>query len=186
MTPSLQNVVRPEITRVWAMPNADTFSIPDIGAFVQRHIMGLECVVDPFARNKRLARWTNDINPATQAEYHMEARDFLRMLVDKGVKADAVIFDPPYSPRQVSECYAAAGLTPTMKDTQTAKMKKECRDLIRQIVKRGGKVLTFGWNTVGMGPDWITEELMLVCHGGDHNDTICLAERHDTRQGVLW
>ena len=173
-------------SREWAMPNADTFSIPIIGQFVARHIQGLETVVDPFARNKRLAKWTNDINPDTQAEYHMEARDFMRMLVEKGVKADAVIFDPPYSPRQVSECYAAIGLTPTMKDTQTANMKKECRDLMRQIVKRGGKVLTFGWNTVGMGPDWITEEIMMVCHGGDHNDTICLAEIHDTRQGVLF
>jgi len=37
-----------------------------------------------------------------------------------------------------------------------------------------------------MGPEWITEEIMMVCHGGDHNDTICLAERHDTRQGVLF
>jgi hypothetical protein len=175
-----------QFSRKWAMPNADTFSIPIIGQFVTRHIQGLETVVDPFARNKRIAKWTNDINPDTQAEYHMEARDFLQMLIEKGIKADALIFDPPYSPRQVQECYAAAGLTPTMKDTQTARMKKECRDLMRQIVKRGGKVLSFGWNTVGMGPGWITEEIMLVCHGGDHNDTICLAERHDTRQGVLF
>jgi hypothetical protein len=58
--------------------------------------------------------------------------------------------------------------------------------LMRQLVKRGGKVLSFGWNTVGMGTDWTIEEIMLVCHGGDHNDTICLAERHDTRQGILF
>lgn len=168
------------------MPNMETFSIPAIGQFVYRHIKGLETVVDPFARNKRIGSWTNDINPDTKAEYHMDARDFMRMLIQKRVRADAVVFDPPYSPRQVSECYASIGLTTTMKDTQTANMKKECRDLMRHIVKRGGKVLTFGWNTVGMGKEWITDEIMLVCHGGDHNDTICMAETHDTRQGVLF
>ena len=173
-------------SRTWAMPNSDTFGVPAIGEFVARHIAGLETVVDPFARNKRLAMWTNDINPSTSAEYHMEARAFLAMLIERGVKADAIIFDPPYSPRQVSECYAEAGLTPTMKDTQTANMKKECRELFRKIVKRGGKVLTFGWNTVGMGPGWEMEELLLVCHGGDHNDTICIAEVQNTQQGELF
>jgi hypothetical protein len=29
-------------SREWAMPNADTFSIPIIGQFVARHIQGLE------------------------------------------------------------------------------------------------------------------------------------------------
>jgi hypothetical protein len=73
-----------------------------------------------------------------------------------------------------------------MQDTQTAAMKRECRDLFRQLVRRGGKVLSFGWNTVGMGPGWNTAEIMLVCHGGDHNDTICMADVHDTRQAVLF
>lgn len=40
-------------------------------------------------------------------------------------------------------------------------------------------VLSFGWNTVGMGKKRGFEiiEIMLVCHGGAHNDTICIAER---------
>ena len=73
-----------------------------------------------------------------------------------------------------------------MKDTQPAVLKKEGRNLIRQIIKPGGKVLSFGWNTVGMGPEWTTQEIMLVCHGGDHNDTICMVETHDTVQGELF
>jgi hypothetical protein len=102
-------------------------------------------------------------------------------MVNRGVKADLIIFDPPYSPRQVSEVYSEIGLTATMKDTQTANMKKECRQLMRKLSQPGTIVLSFGWNTVGMGPGWETIETMLVCHGGDHNDTICLAERmmHD-------
>jgi hypothetical protein len=167
----------PIFRRVWAMPNADTFSVPPMGDMVQRYLRGSTVSVDPFARNKRWATYTNDINPATEAEYHMEARDFMREMVANGVKADVVIFDPPYSPRQVSEVYSAIGLTATMKDTQTASMKKECRQLIRQLSKLGTVVLSFGWNSVGMGSGWDTLETLLVCHGGDHNDTICLAER---------
>ncbi len=152
-----------------------------MGDFVRRYMRGSEVSVDPFARNKRWATFTNDINPNTEAEFHLEARVFLTEMVNRGVKADLIIFDPPYSPRQVSEVYSEIGLTATMKDTQTANMKKECRQLMRKLSQPGTIVLSFGWNTVGMGPGWETIETMLVCHGGDHNDTICLAERmmHD-------
>ena len=172
--------------RVWAMPNADTFSVPDMGNMVKKYLRESVVSVDPFARNKRWATHTNDINPNTEAEHHMEARDFLRHLVKEGVKADLVIFDPPYSPRQVSEVYSEIGLTATMKDTQTAAMKKECRTLMRQLCEPGSVVLSFGWNTVGMGKGWHTEEIMLVCHGGDHNDTICMADRMVSKQGDLF
>jgi hypothetical protein len=161
--------------RVWAMPSADTFSVAPIGAFVRRWLRGVS--VDPFARNNQWATYTNDINPNTAAAYHMDAVDFLVMLGEQGVVADVVLFDPPYSPRQVAECYAEAGLTPTMADTQTARFKKEVRTAIRAICRPGSVVLSFGWNTVGMGPLYRTEETLLVCHGGDHNDTICIAER---------
>jgi hypothetical protein len=171
--------------RVWAMPSPDTFSVPPMGDMVARYLRESRVSVDPFARNKRWAKYTNDINPNTLAEYHMEARDFMRLLISKGVIADLVIFDPPYSPRQVSEVYSEIGLTATMIDTQTAKMKKECRDLIRKLSAPGTITLSFGWNSVGMGKGWEMLETMLVCHGGDHNDTICLAERMVNQQSEI-
>ena len=172
--------------RVWAMPSADTFSVPPMGDMVKRYLRESTVSIDPFARNKRWATHTNDMNPNTEAEHHMEARDFMRKMVADGVKADLIIFDPPYSPRQVSEVYSELGLTATMIDTQTARMKKECRILIRQLSEPGTVVLSFGWNSVGMGKGWETLETMLVCHGGDHNDTICLAERMVSNQGDLF
>tara|TARA_R110002126_G_scaffold71673_3_gene179589 strand:- start:1675 stop:2193 length:519 start_codon:yes stop_codon:yes gene_type:complete len=168
------------------MPNADTFTVPDIGNMVKRYLSESSVSVDPFSRNKRWATHTNDINPKTKAEYHLEAREFMRRLVNQGLKADLIIFDPPYSPRQVSEVYSEIGLTATMKDTQTAVMKKECRTLMRQLCEPNSVVLSFGWNTVGMGKGFNTEEIMLVCHGGDHNDTICMADRMVSKQGDLF
>jgi hypothetical protein len=61
---------------------------------------------------------------------------------------------------------------------RTAGWKAE-RDIIQQIVSMNGVVLSFGWNSGGMGNrrGFIIEEILLVCHGGGHNDTICMAER---------
>lgn len=163
-------------SRKWAMPNGDTFSIPVIGEWVQRRLRASKVSVDPFARNKRWATHTNDLNPETAAEHHMEARAFLEMLVKAGVRVDLVLFDPPYSPRQISECYASAGLTTTMKTTQ-ASFWGDCKRLITQLAAPECVCLSFGWNSGGMGKPWRIEEIMLVPHGGWHNDTICTADR---------
>lgn len=141
---------------------------------MRRYLNGVS--VDPFARNKRWATYTNDLNPATAAEHHMDAVAFLEMLSATGVKADVLLLDPPYSPRQVTECYAAAGLKATAMDT-SANFYARMRRAARGVCKIGTIAMSFGWNSCGMGPGWETEEILLVAHGGAHNDTICLAER---------
>lgn len=161
------------------MPNADTFSVPPIGAFVQSYLAASKVSIDPFARNKRWATHTNDLNPQTQAEHHMDAEAFLLMLADRGLKADLVIFDPPYSPRQISECYKSIGLEVGMKQTQNAALYARVRNAIPPLLNPGAIVLSFGWNSAGMGVGRGFEiiQLMTVCHGAAHNDTICLAEK---------
>ena len=61
------------------------------------------------------------------------------------------------------------------------------KDNIKPLVKDNGIVLSFGWNSTGVGKEgFITEEIMLVSHGGPHNDTICVAQRkQDNSQGEL-
>ena len=161
------------------MPNHDTFSVRPIGEFVQRYLEASTVSVDPFARNKQWATYTNDLNPDTSAQRHMDAEDFLRELHAEKVSADLVIFDPPYSPRQISECYKSVGLTVGMKETQSALLYQRVRNAVMPIIAPGGIVLSFGWNSVGMGKKHGFEqiEILLVCHGGAHNDTICIAER---------
>lgn len=167
------------MSRVWAMPNPETFSVRPIGNFVRKRLIEAKVSVDPFARDKRWATHTNDLNPATAAEHHMDAEAFCRMLHNRGVVADLAIFDPPYSPRQISEVYKSIGLPVSAKETQNARLYKRCRDALDLIVPRGGVVLSFGWNSAGMGSTrgYEIEEILLVAHGGGHNDTICVAER---------
>lgn len=161
------------------VPNRDTFSIKPIEAFVRSYLAASTISVDPFARNKRWATYTNDLNPDTEAECHMDAEAFVHMLASCGVLADLALFDPPYSPRQMSECYKGVGLTPTTKDTQNAALYARVRNALLAVVPVGGVVLSFGWNSGGMGKTrgFVKERILLVNHGAAHNDTICVAER---------
>ena len=175
-----------KFTRFWAMPSSETFDVPPIGEFVKKYLSDSKISVDPFARNKRWATFTNDLNPATDAEYHMDALEFIEMLKVQGVVADLAIFDPPYSARQVAECYQQVGRITTTEDTQ-GKSWADWKSAIAQIVPVGGIVLSFGWNTVGMGKkhNFQILEIMAVCHGGVHNDTLCMAEVRTAEQPLL-
>lgn len=170
-----------KFTRHFAMPSADTFSVKPIGDFVRRHLDATAGVtVDMFARNNRLCTYTNDLNPETSAEYHMDAEDFLKDLhFWNAGKIALALFDPPYSPRQISECYKGIGRTVTGKDTQNAALYKRVRDALCPLIQSGGVVLSFGWSSNGMGlkRGYVIEEIMMVAHGGAHNDTICITER---------
>ena len=166
-----------EFSRVWAMPSPDTFSIPPISQLVRWHLRTAKVSVDPFARNNLWATHTNDLNPTTAAEHHMDATIFLAKMAAEHVKADLILLDPPYSPRQISECYQSAGMKATTRDTQNSRMMAEIRLGIEAIAAPGCTAITFGWNSTGMGDRWETNRIMLVCHGGAHNDTICMVQR---------
>lgn len=170
------------------MPSEDTFSVAPIMGFVQNYTVSSLCSIDPFARNSRLATHRNDLSHDTAAESHMDAEAFLLTLGDQGVKADLVIFDPPYSPRQIAECYKSIGLEVGMKETQSAMLYQRVRNAILPSITETGIVLSFGWNTVGMGKKRGFEiiEIMLCCHGGAHNDTICMAEQRAIPQPELF
>lgn len=164
-----------KFSRTWAMPNHNTFDVAPIGEFVKRYLAASKRSVDMFARNKQWATVTNDIDPATSAQYHLDAEEFLKRQM---VQFDLAIFDPPYSPRQISECYKGIGMEVGMKETQSALLYQRVRSALCPLIEKGGTVLSFGWNSVGMGKKHGFEivEIMLCCHGGAHNDTICVAE----------
>lgn len=165
--------------QVFARPNSETFNIPPIRDFVHRHIdTEAMSIVDPYARNSELSAtsMTNDLDPSTSARWHLKSDEFLGMLVDTPIMADAVVYDPPYSPRQISECYKRSKLTCSTSDTQNSALHARCRDHIDNLLRPGGIVLSFGWNSTGMGRGYETKEILLVAHGGSHNDTICVAQ----------
>jgi len=163
------------INRSWAMPNHNTFLIKPIREFVQKHIMNIEGdIIDPFANGSRLANITNDLNPKFDTDYNLDALDFLKMFEDNSI--ECVIFDPPYSLRQLKECYNGIGISITQHESKH--FFSDLRNEIARVLKKGGIVLSFGWNTVGIGKTrgFELKEILMVCHGGIHNDTICIKE----------
>jgi hypothetical protein len=162
----------------FTMPNRDTFSIPPIARFLAKELEGRATVVDPFARNAKVGTITNDLNPKTDADHHMKADDFIQMLIDKGVRADAVLIDPPYSPHQVKECYESIGLDVTTKDTQTSRTMSIINGLASQVLRPGGIAISFGWNSTGLGMKNGMRKLSvhLVPHGSALRDTIIVVE----------
>jgi hypothetical protein len=155
------------------MPNPLTFQIPPIREIVERHVEKAKLTVDPFARDCDIASVTNDLNPETRAQYHMTAAQFLAMLKERGDRPDLVLFDPPYSPRQIKECYDGIGLKMAKLDAFTTGWFKE-KKLIAQMMAPGGFVIYCGWNTIGMTESLGYEivEGLIVCHGPGHNDTL--------------
>lgn len=163
------------ISKSWSMPNSITFEIKPIREFIGRNISESKVIVDPFAREAKLGTITNDLNPEYDTDYHMDALDFLKMIPSGS--ADAVLYDPPYSLRQVAECYKGFGIGITQETTQSSWRARHL-DEIARILKNGGVCLCFGWNTNGVGKKrgFEMREILIVSHGGSRNDTLCTAE----------
>ena len=163
-----------KLERKWAMPNKNTFDIKPIKEFIEEEkTEGLW--IDPFANTNKIADITNDLNIEFDTDYHLDALEFLKTFDDNSV--DGVLFDPPYSPRQLRECYDSIGKSLSFEDTQSkfwGNLKKE----ISRIVKPNGKVLSFGWNSGGIGKSngFEITHILMVAHGGWHNDTICVCD----------
>ena len=160
------------IKRKWIMPNHNTFEMKPVREFINKNIKGLSC--DPFARGSKLANITNDLNKNFDTDFNLDALDFLKLWPNNHF--DSILFDPPYSLRQLKECYQGMGMSLT--GHQSRKFYSDIRNEIERILKPSGIVLSFGWSSVGIGKKrgFELKEILLLCHGGNHNDTMCLKE----------
>lgn len=169
-------------SRVWAMPNAWTFKIGPIAKLLERYVpAGGRGWIDPYAGYNSPAEGRNDLDPKAKAEYHLDALEFAKAMKDVANmygKFDGILYDPPYSFRQISEHYKALGLKATQKDTSMAFYEK-AKSAFCELIKPGGYAISFGWNSNGFGKARGFEivEIMLVAHGGSKNDTIVVVER---------
>ena len=170
--------------RVWAMPNKHTFEIPVIRRWIDKRIGDQTEILDPFCGRSTIAKYRNDMSISK-----IDSLDWLPQF--KTGSMPIILFDPAYSPRQRKECYDNVGMD--LHDTTSAWWAK-IRDELKRICAPDGIVLSFGWNSVGIGIKRgfaqsdgqivsYYEEFepqspgLCVSHGGNHNDTICVAER---------
>ncbi len=144
-----------KIERAWAMPNKMTFSIPPIKKLLEEE--DIEGFLDPFPY-----------------VYVRDALDTLSECKDNSQKG--VLFDPPYTPRQLKECYDDMGQS--LHDT-TSMVWARWKDEIARVIVPGGKCISFGFssNGLGIGRGFDITRILLVAHGNNHNDTIVTVER---------
>lgn len=165
-----------KITREWAMPSKHTFKIKPITRLLEKYVGDGRGWVDPFAGENSPAEVTNDLNPVKPAKFHRHALDFCQWVEGE---FKGVLFDPPYSPRQIQECYHIIGIKPSQEDTQQFSVVKR---IIAPKIRPAGYAITFGWNSNGFGKKLGFEpvEILIVAHGANHNDTIVTVERKST------
>ena len=167
------------LVRVWNMPHKHTFRIPTVKCLLRRFMESGKGWADPFANNRSPAEYTNDLNPETDAKCHMDAVDFLTTFDANSL--NGVLLDPPYSMHQCLVSYEGYGTRRVIALTPVY-------DEAARIVKPGGLVLTFGWNSngIGAGRNFEMVEVVLIHHGGHHNDTIITVERKLEAAHELW
>jgi hypothetical protein len=155
------------------MPNKWTFTIKPIKELLNDITDDYSNWVDPFAGMNSPCGYTNDIRESMPTDNHMCALEFLKSLPDTAY--DGVLYDPPYSMTQAKECYESAGLKNL---AGSMRWWADLKDQIARIVKPDGLVISFGWNSNGMGKkrNFMLDRILLVPHGGSKNDTIVTVE----------
>ena len=89
----INNAEKPQLTiprvtssvlfsRVWEMPNSNTFDIKCIGKLIHKYLKPEMESIDPFANKCKLAKITNDLNSDYDTDYHLDAVDFLKQFND--------------------------------------------------------------------------------------------------------
>ena len=161
-----------KINRIFARASHETFKIKPIKELLDRYVKGNWA--DPFAGSNSPATMTNDFDPETTAKDHMLAEDWVKTIP---TDLDGVLFDPPYSYRQIKEHYNKLGYQPNSLDTSFNFYRRVIEPLGKKV-RNGGLAISFGWNSNGFGKVHGFEivEILLVAHGLHHNDTIVTVE----------
>lgn len=143
------------IKREWAMPDKRTFQIKPIASLIEKY--------------KTTDLWLDPFN----YPYKEDCLELLSKYKDSSVYG--VLFDPPYSPRQLKECYNSIGMV--LHDTKSS-VWSEWKNEIARVIYPGGICLSFGWSSNGLGKSrgFKIIEILMVAHGGNHNDTIVVVE----------
>lgn len=155
------------------MPNGNTFEILPVQQLLAKWLPTTGIILDPFSNGSQIGNLTNDIREDRISDYHLDAHDFIDIVAAIYDKADAVLFDPPYSNRQLKEMYQNSG--------HLINRWTELKNKITLVLKPGSIAISFGWSSTGFGKKrcFSVLEYKLLNRGAGHNDTIITVERYE-------
>ena len=158
-----------QFTYIAQPPKRYTFEQPKVKRWVEFMCRGR--VLNLFAGKVILNvdEVRNDIDPTMPADFHQDAYELVCLSTPEAF--DTIILDPPYSLRKSREKYEGRYIG------SFTKIKNE----LPRILRAGGRVITFGYDSVGMAKKrgFSKVAILLVCHSGDHDDTIAVVEDKD-------
>ena len=155
-------------------PRRYTFEAPKVKLWTEQQCKGK--VLNLFAGKTILNvdEVRVDIDPLMPADYRIDAYNFVERWAElvkdnKQNKFDTIILDPPWNYRKAREKYEGRWI---------GKLTK-VKNLLPQILNDGGRVISWGYSTVGMSKSRGFKKLAicLVCNNGDHSDYMGLVEK---------
>ena len=152
-------------------PKKWTFEQPKLKALIESYCRGK--VLNLFAGKVRLSvdETRVDISDEYNPDFQMDAFTFVCSCSDK---YDTIILDPPYNLRKAREKY----------DNKWIGKFTEIKNKLNRVLSDKSRVITLGYDTVGMSKSRGFEKIavIVICHNGDHNDTLCVVEDRDNGQ----
>jgi len=158
-----------EFTYLTQPPKKYTFQQPKLREWTEKQCKGK--VLNLFAGTTKLNvnEVRVDIDKNVPADYYMEAFEFVNFAKEQGMKFDTIILDPPYNLRKSREKYGGRYIGSFTK----------IKNALLPLMNDGCIVIHYGYDTVGMSKSRGFEKIgvCVVCHNGDHNDTLCVVEK---------
>ena len=158
-----------EMTYLVQPPRKWTFEQPQLKKWVEQHCEGN--VLNLFAGKIKLnvLEYRVDISPEFNPDWCGDAYEFVKNSIGKK-QFSTIILDPPYNLRKSREKYGGKYVGSFTK----------IKNLLPQILSRNGTIITLCYDTVGMSKSRGFEKIAIcvICHNGDHNDTICVVEEY--------
>lgn len=147
-----------------------TFQAKIVRDVVERNLSGR--VLNSTAGKTRLTHGAgeivrNDLNPDIEADHHFDVTDIDEHLPEASF--DTVIFDPPFDAGQANKRYEGFH----------AREVNAARQALAKLVRPGGRLIEFGWNSHGAAAyrGWSREELHLFQRGPCLPDVIGVVDR---------
>lgn len=163
-----QNKQEVDFTYLAQPPKKFTFEQPKLREWCKKWCSGK--VLNLFAGKTKLNvdEFRVDCNKEMLADWYGDALEFVKTT---DLKFDTIVLDPPYNLRKSREIYQGKYIG------SFTKIKNE----LNRILNPNGKIITFGYDSVGMSKSRGFKKIAicLVCHNGDHNDTICIVEKQE-------
>ena len=140
--------------------SSEPFSNPHIRKVIDRvmnevlyNTCGNATLCDPFARESFTTQLpnciTNDLNQDFNTDFNLEFKEFAYTIQERGFSIDLLLFDPPYSLRQLKDCYDGVGKD--LELWQTQNMWKVGKDVLASMMPVGSYAISLGWTTAGFG-----------------------------------